>query len=97
MSLSLNNKQAHSIFKKLKADIREGTRHTIASLTVDGKEIMRTLISRSSKDSFPIGTAHQIYKDLGIANDKAGALQLRECTMTRDQYLEHLRSHGLLP
>ena len=96
MSVTLNRKQALIIFRKTKATVEEGSKHIKIYLEIEGKQVFRTLLSRSSGDSIPTGTVHKILRDIGVANNKLLATGMRDCTKDTEDYFAHLKASGLL-
>ena len=91
MSVSLSRDQALVIFRKARATIADGAKHYKVTLEIEGRQVFRTLLSRSSKDSIPIGTAYKILRDIGLSNNKSLAMELRDCTKGPDDYLTHIQ------
>jgi hypothetical protein len=96
MSVTLNRKQALTIFGKTQATVEEGSKHIKIYLEIGGKQVFRTLLSRSSGDSIPTGTAHKILRDIGVANNRPLAMGMRDCTKGTEDYFAHLEMSGLL-
>lgn len=96
MSVTLTRKQALQMFTKIGATIEPGGRHQKIHLEVDGIKIFRTILSNGSKD-IPTGTAKSIFRELGIASSIDKCIALRNCPMTRDDYISYLRVMGILP
>jgi len=95
MSVTLTRKQAIQMFNKIGATITEGGRHQKISLEVDGRKVIRTALSRGSKD-IPTGTAKSIFRELGLAKSVEKCIALRNCPLQRDEYIKHLREEGIL-
>jgi hypothetical protein len=87
----LNRDEALRIFKKLNAEIEDGGRHYKVKLYRDGKLAFSTLFSRSSRDSFPTGTAHKIFRDIGTSDNKPLSQGLRDCHKGLVEYEDHLK------
>lgn len=95
MSVPLTRNQAIQMLTKIGASIEEGGRHQKVSLEVDGKKIFRTVLSRGSKD-IPTGTAKSIFREIGLAKNIEKCIALRNCPLTREDYIAYLRSEGVL-
>ena len=83
------------MLSKLGASFAEGGRHERISLEIDGTLVFLTVLSRGSKD-IPIGTAKSIFRELHISGNLDHCIALRNCPMTRDEYVELLRRMGVL-
>ena len=95
MNVTLTRKQAIQMLTKIGAKIEEGTRHTKVTLEIDGKILLSTIFSNGSKD-IPTGTAKSIFRELGLGKSVEKCLALRNCPMKREEYIEYLRSEGVL-
>jgi hypothetical protein len=95
MSVPLTRAQAVQMLTKIGATIEEGSRHKKVRLDVDGKKVLRTILSRGSKE-IPTGTAKSIFRELGLARSVEKCIALRNCPMQREEYIAYLRSEGVL-
>ena len=95
MSVTLTRTQAIQMLTKIGATITAGGRHDKVSLEVDGKKVVRTVLSRGSKD-IPTGTAKSIFRELGLSKSIEKCIALRNCPLKREDYIEYLRSEGVL-
>lgn len=95
MSVTLTRVQAIQMLNKIGATIEEGGRHQKVSLVVEGKKVLRTVLSRGSKD-IPTGTAKSIFRELGLSGSVDNCIALRNCPMKRDEYIAYLRSEGII-
>jgi len=95
MSVTLTRTQAVQMLNKIGATFEEGGRHQKVSLEVDGKKVLRTVLSRGSKD-IPTGTAKSIFRELGLSGSVEKCIALRNCPLKRDEYIAYLRSEGVL-
>jgi predicted RNA binding protein YcfA (HicA-like mRNA interferase family) len=95
MGISLTRAQAIQMLKKVGATVDEGGRHIKISLDVEGKKVFRTVLSRGTKE-IPIGTAKSIFREIGLAKSLDKCIALRNCPLTREEYLAYLRSEGVL-
>ncbi len=82
--------EAVKIAKKLQAEIENGTKHEIAFISYNGKEIAHYGIRRGSKVSHSY-----IPKQLYISETEAVAMA--SCTMSRDQYIKKMKLKGIIP
>jgi len=80
-------KEAEEIAKKLKAVVKPGGSHDIATVWADGKLIGHFGISRSRK----AGHNH-IPSQIYVSQTKA--LKLAKCTMSYDEYVDELRQNN---
>ena len=95
MPITLTREQAIQMLTKIGATIEEGARHHKVHLDVDGKKVLRTILSRGSKD-IPTGTAKSIFRELGLARSVKKCIDLRNCPLKRDEYIAYLKSEGVL-
>jgi predicted RNA binding protein YcfA (HicA-like mRNA interferase family) len=95
MGLTLTRKEAIRMLNKIGATFEEGGRHQKVSLEIDGKKVFMTFLSRGSKD-IPTGTARSIFRSLGLAGSIEKCIALRDCPLTKDEYIEYLHSEGFI-
>ncbi len=94
MTVTLTREEAIKMLNKIGATVDQGARHMKVSLEIDGKKVFKTVLSRGSKD-IPKGTAMNIFRELGLRSaDKC--IALRNCPMSRDEYITYLRKEGIL-
>lgn len=87
----LTQDDARRIADKLGMHIRQGRRHELAVLVYNGKQITQFGISRSSKQQSHDYVSKQLYITHGQCRELHG------CPLTKDQYLDILKSKNLLP
>lgn len=87
--MNFNRKTFDKVTNKLEMKIRNG-KHINARLYVDDKLIISTSYSHSKEP--PIGTLNAIKKQFYLDTDDFN--ELIKCTMTKDQYIRHLKNIG---
>ena len=95
MGVTLTRTEALRMFTKIGATVTEGGRHHKVSLQVDGKKVLTTVLSRGSKD-IPTGTAKSIFRELGLSASVEKCLALKNCPLTREEYIQYLRCQGVI-
>lgn len=95
MSITLTKAQATQMFTKLGASIEEGGRHLKISLRIEGRLIFRTVLSRGAGE-IPTGTAKSIFREIGIAANRDHCIALRNCPMSKEEYVKLIRGNGLI-
>lgn len=95
MTITLNRDDAIRMFKKIGATIEDGGRHLKIALVVEGKLVFKTVLSHGSKE-IPTGTAKSIFREIGVSADRDICISLRNCPMTRAEYVRYITGTGLL-
>ena len=84
-------KDMATIAKKLGMDIEEGKKHTNARLCVRDRLVVATCWPHGKRNKdIPIGTAMKILKHQLRLDSKEQGVALKDCTMSRQDYLQHL-------
>lgn len=86
----LTQNDATRIAKKLDAEFRPGRKHTIASISFDGKYVGSFGIRHASKD---VGHTY-IPRQLFITQIQAH--ELSDCSMSKEAYFQLLKDKGKL-
>ena len=92
--ITLTTSQAERIMTKLQVDEKPGGRHKMARLRINGKLIFSIPIPHGRKE-LPTGTARSIFTSMHLSED-ADRVSMRDCSMKREQYIEHLQLKNLL-
>ncbi len=80
-----------TIARKLEMDIKEGKKHTNARLYVRDRPVVATCWPHGKRNKdIPIGTAIKIIKHQFHLDSKEQGVALKDCTMSRQDYLQHL-------
>jgi predicted RNA binding protein YcfA (HicA-like mRNA interferase family) len=95
MGVTLTRKEAIKMLTKIGAYFEEGSRHIKVRVEIDGKKVLTTVISRGSKE-IPTGTAKSIFRELGLGNSVEKCLALKNCPLQREEYIQYLRSEGVI-
>jgi hypothetical protein len=86
----IQKREAIAIAKKLGANIDPDGAHEIATVHVDGKLILEFGISHGKKG----GHGHLVGRYGNLKLHETGVLRLAQCTMSKDEYFEHLKKIG---
>jgi hypothetical protein len=90
--MQLTTKQAGRIFRKLHVMEKTSTHHVAGFVMVDGKKVLPVHYSRGNKDmKGPV--PHRFRKSLRLSEGEFA--ELRDCTLSRDDYVELLRERGI--
>ena len=90
MASRIQKREAEEIAAKLRAELVEGSNHTLATVKYNGVLIVTFGIRRGRKS----GHGH-IPRQLHI--NEARAIELARCPLTRDAYFDLLRKQGVIP
>jgi hypothetical protein len=88
----LEKRDAIDIAKKLGADLQKDGAHQKAIFWHDGKLVLWFGIrhGRTTGQGHLVGENHQ------LKLNATGALALARCTMTKDEYIQHLKDCGII-
>jgi len=90
--MQLTTRQAAKIFRKLKVVRKQSTHHVAGFVMVDGKKVLPVHYSHGKKDiKGPV--PHRFRKSLRLSEPEFA--ELRDCTLSRDDYVQLLRSRGI--
>lgn len=90
--MQLSTKQASRLFRKLQVQEKRSTHHVAGFVMVDGKKVLPVHYSRGNKDmKGPV--PHRFRKSLRLSEDEFA--ELRDCTLSREAYLQLLRERGV--
>ena len=88
----IEQRDALDIAKKIGADLKPDGKHQKAILWHDGKLILRFGIRHGRRT----GQGHLVGANHDLRLNATKLLQLARCAMTKDDYIEHLKSKGLI-
>ena len=88
----LERNDALEIARKIGADLAPHGKHQTATLWHLGKLVLRFGIRHGSRT----GQGHLVGQNHPLKLNATKALDLAHCTMSKDEYVEHLKSVGII-
>ncbi len=88
----MGQREALEIAKKIGANLNPDGKHQTATLWHKGKLILRFGIRHSKKS----GQGHLVGENHELRLNATRALALAKCTMSKEEYIEHLKGRGLI-
>lgn len=91
--MQLSERELRRIFTKLKVETKPSTHHVAGWFLVDGKRVLPLHYSRGHND-MPGHVPEKFRKQMFL--NRVEFLEMKRCTMTRDEYVVVLQERGVL-
>ncbi len=90
--MQISTRQAARIFRKLEVVEKRSTHHVAGFVVVDGRKVLPVHYSHGNKDmKGPV--PQRFRRSLHVSESEFA--ELRDCTLSRDEYFQLLRDRGI--